>query len=419
LEFRQHTLDNGLEIVAECNPQAHSMALGFFVKAGSRDEIDQNHGVSHFLEHMMFKGTPARTAADVNRELDEIGSMSNAYTTEEQTVYYAAFLPEYQDRAVDVLSDILRPSLREDDFAVEKMVILEEIAKYEDQPPYGAHDKCMTAHFQSHPLARTVLGSTRSIRALTRRQMLDYFRSRYSPSNIVLAVAGNVDFPKLVAAIDARCGSWEAFPAPRETPRAGDHRGLEVFYKEPSVQQYVVQIANGPAVEDDDRYAARVLATVLGDDSGSRMFWELIDTGLAECAAMGSYEYQGTGLFMTYLSCAPEDTEENLQRVKQILQQAETSGVTEAELKQAKSKILSHIVLQSERPANRLFSVGNNWLQRRQYRTVRENMDLYERVTSRDVQAVLERFRLSQNTTVAIGPLRELYGVEARALPEP
>jgi predicted Zn-dependent peptidase len=417
LEFRQHTLDNGLEIVAECNPQAHSTALGFFVKAGSRDETDDNNGVSHFLEHMAFKGTPTRSAADVNRELDEIGSMSNAYTTEEQTVYYAAFLPEYQDRAVELLSDILRPSLREDDFAMEKLVILEEIAKYDDQPPYGAHDKCMTAHFQSHPLGRTVLGSTQSVGALTRQQMLDYFRSRYSPGNIVVALAGRVDFPRVIEQLERQCGGWEPFAAPRETSRAADHTGFEAYYKEPSIQQYVVQIANGPAVEDDHRYAARVLATVLGDDSGSRMFWELIDTGLAECAALASYEFQGTGLFMTYLSCSPEDTLENLDAVRRIFQQAEQEGVTEEELQQAKSKILSHLVLQSERPSNRLFSVGNNWLQHRHYRTVRQTMDLYQRVTRNDVQAVLEQYRLGQHTTVTVGPLTEINGIPTKPLP--
>jgi len=417
LEFRQHTLDNGLEIVAECNPQAHSTALGFFVKAGSRDETDEINGVSHFLEHMAFKGTPTRSAADVNRELDEIGSMSNAYTTEEQTVYYAAFLPEYQDRAVELLSDILRPSLREDDFAMEKLVILEEIAKYDDQPPYGAHDKCMSAHFQSHPLGRTVLGSTQSVGALTRQQMLDYFRSRYSPGNIVVALAGRVDFPRVIEQLERQCGSWEPFAAPRETPRAANHAGFDAYYKEPSVQQYVVQISNGPAVEDEHRYAARVLAAVLGDDSGSRMFWELIDTGLAECAALGSYEFQGTGLFMTYLSCSPEDTLENLDAVRRIFQQAEQEGVTEEELQQAKSKILSHLVLQSERPSNRLFSVGNNWLQHRHYRTVRQTMDLYQRVTRNDVQAVLEQYHLGQHTTVTVGPLTEINGIPAKPLP--
>jgi predicted Zn-dependent peptidase len=417
LEFRQHTLDNGLEIVAECNPQAYSTALGFFVKAGSRDETDENNGVSHFLEHMAFKGTPTRCAADVNRELDEIGSMSNAYTTEEQTVYYAAFLPEYQDRAVELLSDILRPSLREDDFAMEKNVILEEIAKYDDQPPYGAHDRCMVAHFRSHPLGRTVLGSTRSVGALTRQQMLDYFRSRYSPGNIVVALTGRVDFARAVEQLDRQCGGWEPFDAPRQTPTAPEHQSFEVYCKEASAQQYVVQIANGPAVEDDRRYAARVLATVLGDDSGSRMFWELLDTGLAESAALGSCEFQGAGLFMTYLSCLPEDTLENLQVVQQIYDQAAREGINAQELQQAKSKILSHLVLQSERPANRLFAVGNNWLQHRYYRTVRQTMDRYQQVTEEAVQAILEQYRLEHHTTVTVGPLTTLRGVTAQPLP--
>ena len=408
MQFRKHTLDNGLEIVAECNPHAYSMALGFFVKTGSRDETSENHGVSHYLEHMTFKGTPTRSAADVNRELDEIGSHANAFTSEEQTVYYAAFLPEYQDEAVELLGDILRPSLRGDDFDMEKKVILEEIAKYEDQPPFGAHEKCMAAHFGSHPLGRSVLGTTASVGALSREQMLDYFQQRYSPRNIAVVAAGNVDYDRLVSLTDKCCGSWEPFDAPRETPRAGAHTSAEVIRKEAANQQYVVQIANGPAVEDDDRYAGRILATVLGDDSGSRLFWELIDTGLAECAAMGAYEYQGTGVFMTYLCCAPEDTADNLELIAKIMREAETGGITEDELAQAKSKILSHIVLQSERPGNRLFSVGSNWLQRREYRTVREILDSYEAVTVDDVASVLEKYPLTANTTVAVGPMPHL-----------
>ena len=384
------------------------MALGFFVKTGSRDETSENHGVSHYLEHMTFKGTPTRSAADVNRELDEIGSHANAFTSEEQTVYYAAFLPEYQDEAVELLGDILRPSLRGDDFDMEKKVILEEIAKYEDQPPFGAHEKCMAAHFGSHPLGRSVLGTTASVGALSREQMLDYFQQRYSPRNIAVVAAGNVDYDRLVSLTDKCCGSWEPFDAPRETPRAGAHTSAEVIRKEAANQQYVVQIANGPAVEDDDRYAGRILATVLGDDSGSRLFWELIDTGLAECAAMGAYEYQGTGVFMTYLCCAPEDTADNLELIAKIMREAETGGITEDELAQAKSKILSHIVLQSERPGNRLFSVGSNWLQRREYRTVREILDSYEAVTVDDVASVLEKYPLTANTTVAVGPMPHL-----------
>ncbi|MCA9226592.1 MAG: insulinase family protein, partial [Planctomycetales bacterium] len=133
MEFRKHTLKNGLQVIAECNPRAFCTSLGFFVNTGSRDEVDANWGVSHFLEHMTFKGTPRRSAEDVNRELDEIGSSSNAYTSQEQTVYYATVLEEYQDRAVDLLCDMMRPALRSDDFEMEKQVILEEIAKYEDE----------------------------------------------------------------------------------------------------------------------------------------------------------------------------------------------------------------------------------------------------------------------------------------------
>jgi predicted Zn-dependent peptidase len=173
-------------------------------------------------------------------------------------------------------------------------------------------------------------------------------------------------------------------------------------------QQYVVQIANGPAVEDDDRYAGRMVATILGDDSGSRLFWELIDSGLAESAAMGAYEYQGTGIYMTYLCCAPEDTSANLALIAEIQREVQTGGVSEAELAQARSKILSHIVLQSERPANRLFSVGSNWVQRREYRTVREIMDSYEAVTVSDIAAVLEKYPLTANTTIAVGPMPHL-----------
>jgi len=141
VQFRNHTLANGLEVVAEVNPQAYSAAVGFFVKAGSRDETDEISGVSHFLEHMAFKGTLQRTAEQVNRDLDEISPHSNAYTSEEQTVYYMAMLPEYLDRSLNVLADMMRPSLREDDFNVEKDVIINEIHKYEDQPPFGAHEK--------------------------------------------------------------------------------------------------------------------------------------------------------------------------------------------------------------------------------------------------------------------------------------
>ena len=411
MEFRNQTLDNGLQVIAECNPNAYSSAFGFFVNTGSRDETDAISGVSHFLEHMVFKGTPKRTAADVNRELDEIGSQSNAYTSEEHTVYYASVLPEYQASVVDLLGDIMRPSLRKEDFEVEKKVILEEIAKYKDQPPFGATDKCMAVHFAGHPLGRSVLGTAESVTALTATQMRDYFNQRYSPGNITLAASGKVDFDALVAQATELSASWQAFTVRRETPRAAARSAINVIEKAQAVQQYVVQIANGPAAMDEDRYACRLLATVLGDDSGSRMFWALVDTGEAEYASVGTYEFQGTGIQMTFLCCAPEDCSANLETIHELQESVEQNGVTEDELERAKSKVCSSIVLRAERSASRMFGVGSGWLQRRKYTTVRESVDRYKAVTVADVDAVIEKHPYTINTTVAVGPLADLRPV--------
>ncbi len=408
MEFLKHTFDNGLQIVAECNPKAYSSAFGFFVNTGSRDESDEVSGVSHFLEHMVFKGTPTRTAADVNRELDEIGSQSNAYTSEEHTVYYAAVLPEHQAQVVDLLGDIMRPSLREEDFEVEKKVILEEIAKYEDQPPFGAAEKCMAVHFEGHPLGKSVLGTTESVTALTVQQMRAYFEQRYSPGNIVLAAAGNLDFPALVDQAARISANWQPFAVHRDAPRAAPRSAFVALEKPQAVQQYVVQIANGPAVMDDDRYAARLLANVLGDDSGSRMFWELVDTGHAEFASIGTYEYQGTGIQMTFVCCAPDDCASNLEKIYQLQERAQRDGVREDELERAKSKICSSLVLQAERSASRMFGIGTGWLQRQQYITVRQAVERYQAITVADVARVLEAYPYAINTTVTVGPKTDL-----------
>ncbi len=408
MEFREHVLSNGLQVVAECNPSAYSTAIAFLVNTGSRDESAENWGVSHFLEHMAFKGTSLRSAEDVNRELDELGSHSNAFTSEENTVYYAAVLPELSDRALELLSDIMRPSLRQADFDIEKQVILEEIAKYEDQPPYGAHEKCMAIHFGEHPLGRSVLGTTQTVGGLKRGQMQAYFDERYSPGNIVLAAAGNVEFDRFVQQAERYCGEWKYLPVSRDTSAAAGHGGLSVIERPSAIQQYIVQTSDSPAVEDDDRYVARLLATIVGDDSGSRFFWELVDTGIAEYASVGAYEFHGGGILMMFLCCAPEEAEESLQRIEAIEREVERDGVTEDELERAKSKVGSQIILQSERPTNRLFSVGGNWLQRREYLTVRETVNAYQAVTRDDIAAYLRRFPLSRKTTVAVGPLSHL-----------
>jgi predicted Zn-dependent peptidase len=408
MQFRHHTLDNGLEIVAEIAPGAYSSAYAYFVRTGARDESDAISGVSHFLEHMVFKGSDKRSAAEVNRDLDDLSASSNAFTSEEQTVYFATTLPEDQGKIVELLADMMRPSLRQEDFDTEKQVILEEIAKYDDQPPYGAHEKCMAAFFGAHPLGRSVLGTAESVGGLARDQMLDYFQQRYSPRNMILTAAGNVAWDDLLRQASEYCGRWQAFDAPRVLANVVPQQGWQVIHKPQATQQYVVQIAAAPAAEDEDRYASRLLGTIVGDDTGSRLFWELVDTGMAETAAWGAHEFQRSGVYLTYLACAPEQTAENLSRLREVLADVEASGVTAEELEQAKNKICAHIVLQAERPTNRMFAVGNAWIQRRQYKTVREAVEAYRAVTLADIRAVIEKYPLTQPASVAVGPLTEL-----------
>jgi predicted Zn-dependent peptidase len=408
VKFRETTLDNGLEIVAECNARAYSTAIGFFVNTGSRDECPDTAGVSHFLEHMTFKGTPRRSAADVNRELDEIGSHSNAYTSEEHTVYYAAVLPEYQSAAVDLLADIMRPSLRKDDFETEKKVIIEEILRAEDQPPYGAFERCMEAYFGNHPLGHNILGTVDSVTALTPEAMRDYFQSRYSPGNLTLVATGNVDFDSLTLQVEALCGAWPPTDVHRTVEPSTPQSEFMSLTKESSTQEYVVQIVEGPGAADPQRFANRILAAIIGDDTGSRMYWELVDRGLAEFAAVGPYEFDGAGISLTYLSCSPDKIDRNLSILGEIQKKIQTDGVTPDELDLAKAKICSQLVRQSERPSSRLFSVGTAWLHRHAYSTVHERLERYQAVSVDDIRALIDRYQMTCPTTVCIGPLESV-----------
>ena len=407
MEYRQQQLSNGLTILAECNNQAYFGAYGFFVRAGSRDESPDIAGVSHFLEHMVFKGTAKRSAEQVNLELDELGSSSNARTGEESTIYHAAVLPEFQTHIVDLLADLMRPALRTDDFETEKKVIVEEIMMYQDQPPYGGHEQIMQKFFIDHPLGQSVLGSTESVVGLTPEKMRAYFDRHYCPSNMAIIASGNVDFDKLVADTDRMCGAWPALPSTRRVAPAKPSFGFSTLHKPNSSLQYVMQLATGPAVDDDDRFAMRVLSTILGDDGGSRVFWDMVDTGLAESAGIGSYEYGGAGLVMSYFCCDPKEAQENIQRLHRLQEDAQL-GVTEKELHLAKQKIVSHILLASERTESRMFSVGGQWLNFQEFKSPAEIAGLYSQVTLAQVNAVARKYPLTRNRTLSIGPRADL-----------
>jgi predicted Zn-dependent peptidase len=416
MHYHNTTLPNHLALVGETNPAARSVALGFFVKTGSRDETPDVSGVTHFLEHMVFKGTPHRSALDVNMDFDRIGANYNAFTSEENTVFHAAVLPEYLPQAFDILSDILRPSLREDDFQMEKNVIIEEIGMYEDQPVWSAYDHAKRIYFADHPLGNSILGTPASITALTRDQMHTYFQRRYVPGNIAVVAAGNFDWGAFVKLAEKHCGHWDAGLEGHLDQRPAPGSGaFEVMSKDKVTQEHVILIAPGPPVASPKRYAADILATVLGDDSGSRLYWALVDPGLAESADCSFHEYHDTGAFYFSFSCEPERTQKNLAIVLGILRQVQQDGITEEELRQAKSKVLSRVVRASERPMGRMMAVGMQHVYWNSYHTVDEELRRFGEVTRKKVRDVLKSYPLDRTTTLALGPLDKLRRPRATA----
>ncbi len=408
MNFQQTTLSNGLTLIAETNPSVYSVAAGFFVRAGSRDETLDVSGVSHFLEHMAFKGDEKFSADDINRVFDEIGAKYNASTSEEVTMYYAAVLPEYLERAIELLSSLMQPSLRTEDFDMEKNVILEEISMYEDQPSFVCYDNIMATHFSSHPLGQSILGSNESITALMPDQMRSYHRSRYHTGNITMAIAGNCDFHQAVALAEKYCSRIPVGESTRALPRFIAAPTSRMIVRDKLTTQHVMQMAPGPEAKSDMRFAAELLSVIVGDDSGSRLFWELVDPGHAESADLSYTEYDGTGAWMSYLSCSPEEAAANIERCQKVFAEVNANGVTSDELEQARNKAASRIVLRGERPMGRLSSLGGNWLYRGNYRSISDDLKAIRSVTLKDIREVLEQFPIAMTTTVGVGPLETM-----------
>ena len=415
MPFHSHTLPNGLQLIGETSPAARSVAVGYFVRTGSRDETPAEAGVSHFLEHMMFKGTPRRTAFDVNLDFDRIGASYNAYTSEENTVYYAALLPEYLPRGIDILSDILRPSLREADFATEKNVILEEIEMYEDQPGSVAWDRARKLYYQTHPLGNSVLGTKESVGALTRDQMHAYFSRRYAANNIIVSVAGNFDWTAFVKLVSDACGGWNTDDVGRANRTEwGGTGGKHLLTRDKVQQEYVMFMCGGPPAHSPLRYAADTLALAVGDDSGSRLHWALVDPGHADSADCSYVENDGCGAVYASLSCEPDNAEANIAKVAKVFAAVQKSGITDEELHQAKSKILSRVVRGSERPMGRMQAIAASWTYTGEYRDVDAEFANFDGVTQADIRAYLNAYPLDRATVVAFGPLKEMNGLEGQ-----
>lgn len=404
MEFKNRQLDNGLTIIGEVNPDARSAAVGFFVRTGSRDETPQINGVSHFLEHMIFKGTENLSALEVNEAFDRLGAKFNAFTSEENTVYYAAVLPEYLKSVTKLWSQLMRPVLRQSDFDMEKQVILEEIAMYLDMPDFLVFDRGRELFFKDHPCGNSVLGSVESITHLTAQQMRDYFNKRYVPNNMTLACCGNVDFDRLCAGVERQCGHWKREQTTRLTP---PHQGRpqKVYEQKTGLnRRHLALYSPSVAIQDKRWYAAKLLSTILGDSSGSRYFWSLIDPAIADTAFMELASMDETGAWMSYICCDPDNAAKVEDVLNTLFAEALTKGIEPAELEAARNKTLSSVALKSEQPMGRLVSLGFNWVYRNEYIPVAQDIDYIRAVTLENVHDILKTYNPGDYTLYSLGP---------------
>lgn len=420
MEFKHKKLDNGLDIIAEVNKDAQSAAIGFFVKTGSRDETQQISGVSHFLEHMLFKGTDKLSAYDVNRSFDDLGAQYNAGTSEEYTVYYAAVLPEQLTEAVKLWCQLMRPAIRDNDFNMEKNVILEEIARHRDSPEFEVMDECRKLHFSPHPCGNSVLGNNESIGQMSAEQMREYFNRRYAPNNITAAVAGNFDFEKICDILQTGCADWLPKQADRKTEYFAGTAKKGQEKKKNLTCRHICLASPTVSYQDERAYAATLLAKIIGDETGSRFFWRLVDTAIAETATMHCEAMDGVGAFYSYIRTAEESRSKVLQIVedifKSLCRKASPSGqkekisasawgcLTADELLKAKNKVLSGITIDNEIPIGRLNKLGLNWVYLGQYRPIEDEIQRIKKVTLDDLTALLADFPLMPFTQFSLGP---------------
>jgi predicted Zn-dependent peptidase len=406
--IRGSSLSNGIRLVTERMPDVRSVALGFWVDVGSRDESPDLAGVSHFLEHLLFKGTEERTARQIAESVEAVGGEMNAFTTKEYTAFYTRFLDEDLDLGLDILCDIItRPAFRTDEVESERQVILEEILMHEDEPSDLVHDLFTEALFPDHPVGREVLGTAESISALSRDAIAGHFLKHYRPPNLIVAAAGNLHHDELAAGLERRMS-----PAPGKRPvRDGFTFGAprtQVVTTRPTEQANVVVGMRGLSRGDDDRFALSVLNQVLGGGMSSRLFQEIREQrGLVYAVYSYRSAYLESGAMAVYAGTAPSHTEEVLQLIGDELDRLLQDGVTDHELALAKGHLKGSLALALEDSGGRMNRIGRSELVHGEVLSVSELVERTDAVTRDDVQRVAERVLGNDRVVALVGPFEE------------
>jgi predicted Zn-dependent peptidase len=403
-DIHETRLANGIRIVTERMPEARSVSLGVWVGVGGRDEPEALAGASHFLEHLVFKGTTARSARQIAEAIDAVGGEMNAFTNREHTAYYTRLPADRIDLGLDILGDVLTdPAFRPPEFEAERHVILEEILMNLDVPEDHVHTLLAEALFPGHPLGREVLGTRETVEAATRDEIAEFFAHWYRPRNLVVVAAGNLTHDRVVDAFTASLGSLSGGDRPvRERP-APDVQPRAVL-DDPTEQAHVALGWRAVDHNDDDRYALMIANQILGGGMSSRLFQEVREQrGLCYSVYSWASTYDDAGCAGIYAGTAPSRVAELLAVIEDEVGKLVASGVTEAELDVAKGYIEGSLVLGLEDSGSRMARLGRSLMARDEIVTVDDQLSRIRAVTTEDAAAVSARVFGSPRALAVVG----------------
>ncbi|MDQ4134385.1 MAG: insulinase family protein [Actinomycetota bacterium] len=406
--IRTTRLDNGLDIVTEAMAGSHAVSIGFWVDAGSRDEEPAIAGASHFLEHLLFKGTATRSAQEIAEAIDAVGGDMNAFTTKEYTAFYVRVLDTDLDLALDILSDIMwAPSFRPEEVEAERQVIIEEILMHEDEPSDLVHEIFSQAVYPGHPLGRPVLGDQSTIGAMTREQISGYFSTMYRPHAMVVAAAGNVDHDRVVAGVERRFAGRAGDRPGRERAPLGPAQALTITSR-PTEQAHLVVGTRALDRDDDDRFAFAVLNQVLGGGMSSRLFQEIREKrGLVYSVYSYRAAYLESGALAIYAGTSPSRAHEVLDLINTELDRLTAEDVSERELAVARGHVKGSIALSLEDSAGRMTRIGRSQLIHGHVMDFDELAARTDAVSQADLRRVIDRVVAGERVLAVVGPFTE------------
>ncbi len=362
--YNKVTLDNGLRIVTEHIPYVKSVSIGIWVEAGSRKENEQNNGVSHFIEHMLFKGTKNRSAKEIAEAIDNIGGQINAFTSKECTCYYAKVLDSHIDVAIDVLSDMFFNSLFDkDEITKEKSVICEEIKMYEDSPEDLVHDLLSQTIFNDNSLSFPILGSEETLNRIAREDLISYYENFYIPSNTVISIAGNFDFRETIKLIKKYFGEWTPnYGITEKYNKPIIHHNISKKKKDIEQLHFCIGTEGIPQGQDD-LYALLILNNIFGGSMSSRLFQEIReDRGLVYSIYSYPSSYKDTGIFTIYAALNPNYFVEVIDIIIDNINKIKKEYLTEDEIYKSKEQLKGNYILGLESTSSRMTSIGKSEL---------------------------------------------------------